>query len=314
MLDHFLFSVNAVAPLFLMLALGFILKSKEILDPATVRKINTLVFSFALPVMLFRDISKSNFSDVFDWTLLLYAVVSTLIIFCAAYVFTTFFIKEKASHGAFVQGCFRGNYAIIGLPLIANILGPSNSGRGAVITTFIVPLYNILAVFVLTNKNGKESGHIEGTIKNIVKNPLIIGILLGIPFSVLSISLPSFINTAIDYTANLATPLALLAIGAVIEFKQPLGKIKLAVIASIFKIVLIPIIFIAIAISLGMRGENLTVLFVLYAAPTAVSSYIMAANLGNDSELAANIILLTTICSVFTYTLGIFTLKYFQFI
>lgn len=310
MATNFIFSINAVMPLFIIVLVGYIMKSRGLMDSIAVKKINAVVFNAALPVMLFRDISKSDFFAIFDLRLLMCAVGATLLIFALCCMAGPFFVPERKSQGAFIQGSFRGNYAIIGLPLIANLLGSQNTGKGSLITTFVVPLYNILAICILSAKGkGTDTGLLKNAVFGIIKNPLIIGICIGIPFSVLQIKLPEALNTTVNYLANATTPCALLAIGASIDFGQFRRKLKPAVIASAIKLVAGPLVFTPFGYLLGLRGENLVIFYIMLAAPTAVGSYIMADTMGSDGELAANIVLLTTISSTFTCTLGVFVLK-----
>lgn len=278
---------------------------------------NRIVFGYALPVMLFRDIAGSNFSEIFDAKLLVYAVVTTLVIFAASWMAAIIFIKDRSSIGVFVQGCTRSNYAIIGLPLIANVLGGANTGKGAVITTFVVPLYNVMSVIVLSIYSGKIEGRgniIKESVINIWKNPLIRGILVGLIFSAFKIKLPTFLSASVNNVASLTTPLALLTIGAGINFEKMRARFKPAATAAVIKLVLSPLIFVPLAVLLNMRGEPLVVLYVMYASPAAVASYIMAQSMGGDEYLASNIVLLTTLASVFTFTCGIFLLKQFGLI
>ena len=313
LLSNFIFSFNVVMPVFLVLFLGYFLR-RDILDEKTADRLNRIVFNYALPLMLFRDIAGSDFTTVFDSKLILFAVFSTLFIFIIIYIFSPKIVKPD-EEGAFIQGVFRGNYAIVGLQLIANILGNTQTGKASLTTTFIAPLYNSLAVFALTfksrdNEKSKISlSTVKSALISIIKNPLILGSLAGIPFSTLRISLPQFIAGSVNLLSNIATPLALLSIGASIDLNQIKRKFKPAVIAAFLKLIVTPLMFVPIALKLGFAGEQIVILFVLFAAPTAVNSYIMADLMNNDSVLAANIVLITIIGSLFTLTIGIFWMR-----
>ncbi len=315
-LQNFIFSVNAVFPIFIIIILGYILKAKGITDEHTIKKMNAIVFNVALPMLLFRDISRSNFNDFFNPKLLAFAVVTTILSFAFIWLGAELFIKEKSSIGAFVQGSFRSNYALIGLALASSIGGSDAVTKGALVTAFVIPLYNIFAVIVLTLRS-EESCKIgvKSTLISIVKNPLIIGIALALPFCLFDIKLPLVIETSIDYMARIATPIAMLAIGGTISLEQVKNKkIKLALVASFIKIILLPIVFIPIAIIFGIEGNGLLVLYIMYGSPTAVSSYVMACNMNGDKELAADIFIITTLLSVFTFTIGIYLFKTFGLI
>lgn len=312
MLEDFIFSVNSVFPIFIVIALGYFMRVKGFNDEKTIKKMNSIVFNFAVPLLLFRDIYNSDFSVAMDLKLICYALLTTVFCFAVLWFFADKLIKDKKSVGAFVQGCYRGNYAIIGMSLVSSIIGNSMSGKSALITTFVIPLYNVLAVIVLTctAESLEGSGQIKKAVLNICKNPLILGILAGIPFSLLNIELPRAIIGSINYMAQLATPLALIAIGGSINLKALKESFKLSMTATIIKLVVIPSLFLTIAYLIGLNsGEQMIILYVLYASPTAVNSYIMAANMGSDEKLASNIILMTTIFSVFTFTIGVYIFK-----
>ncbi len=306
-LYNFMLSVNAVVPIFVVIFLGYIIRRRKLSDDRSIGHMNAIAFNFALPMLLFRDLYNSDFHQMFDGRFIAYAVFSTILIFLLLWLFAALFIKDKKSVGAFVQGSFRGNYAIVGLPLVANILGDMDTGKGLLVITFIIPIYNVLSVIVLTVTSGnRDNRMIITACKNIIKNPLIIGIAAGLVFSFFQIKLPTVLLTPIGYMGNLATPLALIAIGGSIEPKECRAKAKLAIMATAIKLIVLPLIFLPIGMLVGLNGEDLVVLFVMYAAPTAISSYIMTVNMEGDAKLSLNILLLTTMFSVFTFTLGAF--------
>lgn len=316
MLENFIFSANAVVPIFLLIAFGYFLRKKNYIDENTIDIMNNIVFKFALPAMLFQNIAQSNFRDSFDFWFLTWIVIITLGTFLFSWVFAELFMKDKGAIGAFVQGSFRGNYTILGLSVISSILGDSDTGKSILVTTFIVPLYNILSILVLsvrnydTDKDGKLGDVLKSAFINIVKNPLIIGIMLGIPFSYFNFNAPTMLVSTCTYLGNLSMPLALIAIGGNIDLKTSFVDVKWALIASSFKELLFPIIGVLSSVLLfNMQGEKLVIIFVMTSTPTAVSSYVMASNMHSDSKLASNIILFTTLCSLFTFTAGIYILK-----
>ena len=313
LISNFIFSCNVVLPVFLLLFVGYLLR-RDILDPRTTGRLNWIVFNCALPLLLFRDISGSDLSSALDIELISFAAISTLIVFAVIYFLAPKLVKPE-EEGAFIQGVFRGNYAIVGLSIMANILGDTQTGKAALVIAILAPLYNILAVFTLTVKSSDRDksknalDNIQEAVINIAKNPLILGTLAGIPFSVFHIRLPGFLISSINSLAALASPLALLSIGASITMSRIRNKFKPAVIAAIMKLVVFPLIFVPITVFIGFDREQITILYVMLAAPTAVNSYIMADLMGNDSVLAANIVLLTSLGSLITFTIGIFLLR-----
>ena len=233
-----------------------------------------------------------------------------LITFIASYLFSKSVIKQKVSRGAFVQGAFRSNYVIIGYPLILNMFGETGIAKAAVLTAFMMPIFNVLAVIILSITSDNEMANDKKKIiLNIIKNPLIIAIFISLFFSYFQIKLPTFANQTIDYLAQLSMPLALLGIGSFFSFEKMKDCFSNALLASIIKIVINPLIFVSIAYFIGFRGDNLGVLFVLFGSPTSISSFIMAEAMDNDSDLAANIIIITTMGAIFTIFMGVYILK-----
>lgn len=309
MLTNFIFSLNCVLPIFIIILIGNFIKRKGLIKSDNVKVLNKLVFNLSLPVLLYKDVYTCDFFNIFDLKLISFSYIATILNFIIIWFFANKFIKSKKKVGAFVQGCYRGNFAIIGLSLLDLILGSNNTGKGAVITAFCIPLYNVLAVIVLTfTSEEKGEGQIKKAFKNIIKNPLIIALTLGIITSFTNIEFPAFFHKTLTSISQMATPLALIAIGATIS-KDMLSDIKLSVVGTAIKLIISPIILLTVAYFSGFRGEEFMVLFVLFSAPTAVSSFVMAENMKSDSELASSIILLTTLFSVFTFTFGIYFFK-----
>jgi len=322
LLNNIIYSVNAVFPLIVLIFFGFCLKQEKLglfKNPKEFfNQIDRLVFHVALPVYIFNEIANADIQNIFNINLVVYCVSGIIISFLLLLFIVPVFIKNRPSRGAFIQGIYRTNFAILGVPLAGNLFD-NGSATAALILPFAVALFNILAVVILT-VNSENPGdtqnqnNISGILLGIIKNPLIIAIIIALPFMLLKIQLPEAINKSVNYIANMSTPLALISLGSGIDLKVLKSKVKLSLIASIFKTVICPVIFVIPAILLGFRDAALVVIFVLFAAPTAVSSYIMAKNMKSDYELAGQIIVLTTIICPVTIFAGSFILKSLGFI
>ena len=311
MVDNLIFSINAVLPIFLIMLFGIFLKEIKMLDQSGAKQMNAILFNFALPIKLFCDVSSANLAELMDFQLITFSVASTFVWFFVCWGCAVLFIKDRKMNGAFIQGSYRSNYAIIGLPLVNSIMG-GTIAKAAIITTFVIPIFNVLSVLILTIYSGEQVSAKETLIssaKGIVKNPIIIGIMSGIVFSLISIPLPQTIGKSLDYVSDLSTPMALISIGASMDFGKIKARIKPALISTFLKLIGMPLVFLPIAMLLNMSAENIIILFVMYAAPTAVSSYVMSVYMNSDEFLASNIILLTSLFSVFTYTIGVYILR-----
>jgi len=303
----------------MVIAIGYFLRLKQFLSVNTVAEMNKLVFTFALPVMLFRNIYRADFEAVFDAGLMLWIIISISISFLLVWVIAEIYLrKQKDLISAFVQASLRANYAIVGLPIVANILGDRDTGQAALAAAFIVTLFNVYSVIVLTAKGAGTTGFNPGLVKSVAKsiatNPSIIGIILGVAFNLLNVPLPVIVSESVHYLAVLSTPLALLAVGGSIQIPDLMQYLKPAITACAMKIVVLPVIFVALSVWLGFRGEELVVLFVLFANPTAILSYVMAARMNGNAPITAAIILLTTAFSSVTITIGVYTLRIFELI
>jgi len=319
MAENFIFSANAVFPIFIVIALGYLLRQKQFLSASTVAEMNRLVFSFALPLMLFRNIYRADFGALFDPGFIVWLVVSITLSFVLVWLVAEVYLRNrKELIGGFVQASFRTNFAIVGLPLIANIMGEGDTGKAALATAFIVGTLNVLSVIVLTAKNSESSGInaalLKGIVKSICTNPSIIGIAAAVAVNLLGIPLPHIAEEGVRYMAVLCTPLALIAVGGSIQVSELMKYYKPALVGSALKIVFIPIIFMAISLWMGFRGEDLAIIFVLFANPTAIISYAMAARMNGHAPVTAAIIITTTVCSSVTLTIGVFLLRTFSLI
>ena len=309
-MNNLLFALNAVLPVFLLIITGIFLKKINILDDQFIGKSTKLVFKVALPALIFLTISRADFNQIFDGKEILYIFLIVTGGFILTFLLSGFFIKDGASRGAFVQGSIRSNIAIVGIAFIANVFGESGVARTAIALVFIFPLYNIYAVLalIIPLKRG-TSGAAGKIVKAIVTNPLIIAVFVALPFSIFSIDIGTIPDSFLGYLSRMTLPLALLGVGGSLSFSSFKKGFSKAFAATIIKLVVYPVLCIFILITAGFKGESLGVLFIMLASPTAVSSYVMADAMGSDSDLAAGIILLTTLGSIFTIGLGIFLMK-----
>lgn len=314
MLENIVFTANIVAPVFLIIAVGYLAKKRKIINEVFVDVTSKFVFQVSLPVFIFMKISQLDLSQVFEFNQIFYIYSGTIITYLIIWAVTIKFINDPKDKSAYVQGAFRGNYAIIGLALISNLFGKDALGKGTIILAFLLPLYNVLAVIVLTVP--KQAGKIEfkKALIEIILNPLILAVIFALPFSFFKIQIPEMFLTTGEFLSELALPLALIGIGGSLNTENLKRASNLAVTASIIKIVAIPLVLTIGALLLGYRHDDLGIMFIVFAAPTAIASFVMADVMGANSKLAGNIIMITTLGSVFTISVGILLLKSFGLI
>ncbi|MBE6542443.1 MAG: AEC family transporter [Ruminococcaceae bacterium] len=319
MLDNLAYSVNAILPIFLLVLIGAFLKKFNKLNDSFVDVADWLVFKIGLPVMLFSEVAGSSISENLDLKLIVFLVVSVTTSFFCVSLISIISIRDRSKRGAFIQGICRSNFAILGVPLAVNMFGEAGGSAIAIAMPFVILMFNsysvvILSIFSGSDKHKLDKKAVLGILKNIITNPLIIGVLLGIPFMVTGASLPIAVDKTLSYLSGLTTPLALMSLGANFRIESLRGRIGYAITAAIGKTVVIPALALTAAILVGIRGPELGVVMICFGAPTAVSSYIMAKKMDNDHELAAQILLLSTFLCVFTIFIMIFILKTFAFI
>lgn len=316
-MENFIYSMNVTLPIFLVMVIGYALKQTGMLNENFVTVANRFNFRVTLPCMLFRDISGVDIKAVFDLKYVLFCALASTVCFWAIWGGVKLFLKDKSMRGAFVQASFRSSAAVMGLAFIQNIYG--TSAMGPLMIVGAVPLYNIFSVIVLTfeGENAKQENRtqkIKEACVNIIKNPIILGILAGLFVGLIGIDFPTAVDKTIGSVAQIATPLALITIGAGFEGRKALAKIKPTIAASIIKLVIQPMIFVPIAALLGFRGEKMITILIMLASPTTPSCYIMAKSMNNDGVLTASVVVTTTLLAAFTLTGWIFILKTVGFI
>ncbi|MEI2994673.1 MAG: AEC family transporter [Roseburia hominis] len=311
-MENFIYSVDATFPIFLVMVIGYILKQIGMLNDNFVTVANRFNFKVTLPFMLFRDISGVDIRAVFDIRYVLFCALVSTACFWIIWGGVKLFLKDQSMRGAFVQASFRSSAAVMGLAFIQNMYG--SSAMGPLMIVSAVPLYNIFSVIVLTFE-GARSGEVDPKQKikdaciNIAKNPIILGILTGLVVGLLGIDFPVIVDKTVNSVAQMATPLALITIGAGFEGRKALAKIRPTIAASMIKLVIQPLIFLPVAAWMGFRGEQMIAILIMLASPTTPSCYIMAKNMDNDGVLTASVIVMTTLLAAFTLTGWIFILK-----
>lgn len=331
MFDIFMYAINAVMPIILLIVLGYLLRRSGFLDENFVKRGNKLVFRVGLPALLFYTIYNVSDLGAFNWSTVWFAIGAVLLIYIIGIVIVALFVEDRKRKGVVLQCIFRSNYAIIGIPLAEALGGPEGVALVAVLSAFVVPLFNILAVVALSLFTG-EGGHIDlkGILKKIVTNPLILGTVAGLAALAVRALLPvgaegepvflisrdlKFIYKAIENLSKLATPLALIVLGGQFVFSAAGKMLKEIIIGTLWRTLLSPALGIGLALLLTHLGvvdfgpAEFTVFVALFGTPVAVSSAVMAGEMGCDDQLAGQYVVWTSICSVFTIFGIVFVLR-----
>ena len=324
MIDVLLFALNAVVPILLLILLGYLLRTTGFFDEKFAKAANKLVFRTALPVLLFYNIYTVESMEVFDLTAIVYAALGVLVLFALGMLIAVLFIPDRRQRGVVAQCTYRSNFAIIGLPLGAALGGATGSALTAIISAVTVPLFNVLAVFALTVFIGEEDGtgkhriDVRALLKKIATNPLIIGVLAGVAALVIRSFIPRgadgtlafsisrdvpMVYQTIKWMANMATPLALISLGGQFSFRATGQLWKQIVIGTGMRIAVAPVLGILVAYLLTrvgvMHADNAqyAAYIALFGSPVAASSAIMASEMDNDEQLAAQYVVWTSVGS-----------------
>lgn len=314
-MDSLIYSLNATMPVFLIMVIGCALRRTGMLSDGFVKSADKFNFKVTLPFMLFSDLASTDIRQTFDLKYALLCAGITVVMFSALWAVSRLIIKDKSMVGAFVQAGCRSSVAVLGLAFIMNIYG--DTGMAPVMIIGCVPLYNVFSVVILTfeadGNSGSTAEHIKKSLIGIVKNPIIISIFLGVLAALISLRLPPIIEKTIKSVGTLASPLTLITIGAAFEGRKAVKKLKPTVAASFIKLVVLPAVFLPIAVKMGYRDQALTALIIMLGSPTTPSAYIMAKNMNNDHVLTSSVIVTTTLFSALTLTFWIFLARYFGY-
>lgn len=308
-MENLIFSLNATIPVFLLMVLGMIFRRLHWIDDVFASKMNKFVFTVSLPVLLFEDLATVDFFQMWDTVFVLFCFGATAAgIMIAAAVSLCF---RKDVRGEFIQAAYRSSAALLGIAFIQNIYGSASIAPLMIIGS--VPLYNITAVLVLTlfkpGQRGMDKKVIVKTLKGIAANPIIIGIVVGLIWSLLRMPLPQIAAKTVDSIGATATPMGLIAMGASFDFKKAIGHVRPTVTAAMIKLIGLCAVFLPAAAAFGFRDEKIVAILIMLGSATTVSSYVMAKNMGHEGTLSSSVVMLTTLLSAFTVTMWLYVLR-----
>ena len=312
-MENLILSFNVVLPLFLCIMLGYFLRRIHMVDTPSLNKMNQLCFKVFLPVYLFNNIAKTNLSMAFNAKLLAVAVGVLIGQFFLLMFLIPKLEQENSRRGVLIQAIFRSNFALFGLPVALSLCGTERIGPTSLLVGLTVPVFNILAVVTLESFRGGKPD-IQKIGKGIATNPLIIASLLGILCNLLQAELPAAVQKAVTDLGGVATPLSLVALGGSFTVSKVKEYRKQLTIGVMGRLVLSPLLMVSIGIMMGFRNENLIPLLIMSGAPTAVSSFPMAQQMGGDGDLAAGLVVFSSGLAILTMFLWIFVLKQGGFI
>lgn len=311
-MENLIFSLNATIPIFLMMLLGMLFRKLGWMDEVFAAKMNKFVFLVPLPVLLFEQLATVDFSEVWDIKFILFCFVVTAISITISTLILLLW-KDRSIKGEFIQATYRSSAALLGIAFIQNIYG--TVGMAPLMIIGSVPLYNIMAVVVLSvfkpGNNSFDKALVKKTLKGIATNPIIIGIVVGFVWSALKLPMPLILHKTVSSIGATATPMGLMSMGATFEMKKATSKMKPTLVAVFMKLVGFCVVFLPMAALLGFRNEEMIAILVMLGSATTVSCFVMARNMGHEGTLSSGVIMMTTLLSAFTLTMWLDVLRSF---
>jgi predicted permease len=292
-------------PLFLVMALGYLCRRLNFINSETVNKMNNVAFRIFIPVMVCQNILQAERNFDSGAKIFIFAAVSVTLSFLLMWLVVPFFEKDNRKKAVIIQGIGRSNYVLFGVPIVKAMCPDDNYSIAAFLVIIVIPLFNALSVVILEVYRG-ERASLKKILLGIIKNPLIIASAIGFILINIPMEYPYAITKAVSDVSSMATPLALFLLGASFEIKKVKSNIKPLAMGLFGKLILMPAIFIPIAILLGLRGAELASVIVIFGSPSAVNSYTMAQQMGADGDLAGEQVVLSSLFSIVTLFVIIF--------
>jgi predicted permease len=320
-MENLIVSFQIIMPLFLYMLLGYAAKKRGLLTKELNDGVNQLMFAMFLPVLLFKTLYQDDLSGFGQAAFIPYAMAGTVASFLLLFTLFSRLEKDPAKRGSLIQGAFRGNSVLYGLPVAISIFGEGNTAEVAIVLAAIIPIYNVLSVLVLEicgQAARSEDPRVKlslGSVNwksvgwSIFKNPLIHAVILGILANLSGVSFPSYAEKAINGVAGVVTPMAFVLLGSAFNLSSAGENKRSILLASLMKLVVNPFIFLLLPIYWGWSGPVLGAILISFGTPTAVSSFPMAKALHCDGDLAGEIVVVTSAASIVTMFLWIFVLK-----
>lgn len=311
-MDDLIFSLNATLPIFIMMMLGYFLRRVGIVTQEFADAANTFVFKICLPLVLFDDLYQMNIAAAWDGGFVAFCAAATLGSIALCWLVSRAF-GQQHWRGEFIQGSYRSGTAFLGIAFLLSIYG--EAGVGPLMVIGAVPIYNVSAVVILElMRPGKKGRGVSGelirsTIKGIVTNPIILGIVAGVAWSLLRIPMPRVLGTAVADVGGIATPLGLIALGASFSFRRAFAVGTPSIVASAIKLVGLELVFLPLALAAGYTGQKLVAVMMMLGLPSTVSGYVMARNMGYEGAVNSSVVMLTTLLSSVTITFWLWLLK-----
>ena len=301
-------TLNAITPIFLIIAIGYLLYRTRIVGEEVWSAIEHICFYLLLPFLIIRTLSRANLGSVpiVDFMLVLVvAIIGMSLILILIHMA----LRGRYPHGgpsftSLFQGITRF-HGFVALATIGSLYGDEGVTLAALALAIMVPMLNMLSVIVLSlYGSGANNPDFTQVLIRILRNPLIIACAAGLLLNWTGV--PDVIFDTIIIIGNGGLGLALLAVGAGLRIGQAADQ-KLLVATGVFtRLIGMPLIIIGMASLIGLEGLPRTVAIIAGAVPTAASSYVMARKMGGNAQLMSNIMTFQVIAAIVTLPVFIY--------
>ena len=309
MFESFMVALNAVAPFLILLSVGFLAVRTGLTDRAFMNRLNTLNFRLFFPFLMFNNIYGAKPENLPSLTLMIAGPLSVILVILVLMWIVPRIVKENPRRGVIIQGIFRSNFIIYGIPLTTYVFGAEKSSVAGMMTLIMVSLFNTAGVIVLEIFREGGQVRLKPLLLGLLKNPLLQGCAAGLLFYLLQIRLPDFIASPVSSLASLATTLAMIVLGANLVFEELKKNRKPITAVLLVRLVLLPLIMLPLGWLIGLRGVELFLILMIFGTPVATSSYPMAQNMGGDGPLAGQLVFVSTVVSLGTIFLFIYAMS-----
>ena len=309
MLESFQVAFNAVMPLLLLLGVGWAAVRSGVTDRAFMNRLNTLNFKLFFPFLMFKNVYGAEPENLPTTALMITGAVSLLVLVALLMIVVPRIVKENPRRGTIIQAIFRSNFIIYGIPLTTFVFGDGKASVCGIMVMIMVSMFNILSVVVL--EYYRDGGKVRPgpLLLGIVKNPLLQGCVAGLLCYLLGIKRPVFLKEPVFALGSMASTLALVVLGANLQFAELKKNGRTITTVLLVRLLLLPLVMVPLGWIIGLRGVELFLILMIYGTPVATASYPMAQNMGGDGQLAGQLVFVSTVASLGTIFLFIFTMS-----
>ena len=309
MLESFQVAFNAVMPLLILLGIGWAAVRSGVTDRAFMNRLNTLNFKLFFPFLMFKNVYGAEPENLPSTALIIMGVASLLAVVALLVILVPRIVPENPRRGTIIQAIFRSNFIIYGIPLTTFVFGEGKASVCGIMVMIMVSMFNILSVIVL--EYFREGGKVRPgpLLLGIVKNPLLQGCVAGLLCYLLGIKLPVFLKEPVFALGSMASTLALVVLGANLQFAELRKNGRTVTAVLLIRLLLLPLVMVPLGWLIGLRGVELFLILMIYGTPVATASYPMAQNMGGDGQLAGQLVFVSTVASLGTIFLFIFTMS-----